>query len=115
MDEKLFEERLNKIVEFCKHLPNEVSYQEVAVGVNMAPDIVKTTISIYVSRKQKELEKNPFVAMSGPDESLETLIYSIKELAKARFYIEGQKKLMKAYQAPGKIKSKITGIFNRGK
>ncbi len=114
MDETIFEERLSKIVEHCRTLNNEVSYIDLAMALNMAPEIVKSTISIYVARKQKELEKNPLIAMSGPDEKLEILIYKIKELARARFYIEGQKQFLKVAQGAANIKGRITGLFKRG-
>jgi len=113
MDENIFNERLEKIVYYCEHIDREVTIPEIARAVNMAPDVVQATIGIYCERKQKELNKNPLLAMSGPDEKMEILIYKIKEMSKARFYIEGQKKLMKLTGATRGLKDKVLGVFDK--
>jgi hypothetical protein len=114
MDEKIYEERLNKIITYCKTLNNAVYYKEVAIAVNMSPEVVHATISIYVTRFQKGLEKNPALAMNGPTEEMEILVYKIKELKKARFYIEGLKQRVKIAQAGQNIKNKVSGLFKKG-
>lgn len=114
MDEKLYEERLDKIITYCKTLDKAVFYKEVAKAVNMAPEVVHATISIYVTRFQTRLEKNPVFAMEGPTEEMEILVYKIKELKKARFYIEGLKQRVKIAQAKNNLVNKAKGLFKKG-
>lgn len=107
-------ENMFKIMNYLETIDGEVSYKDVAQVLGMPPDFVKGIISEYVQGKQKELEKNPLIALSGPDPRMETLIYKIEELGKARFYIEGQKKLMKLTQSTSNLKQRAKGLFKGG-
>ena len=113
MDETIFKERLDKIVEYCNNTTKESSYLEIAKALNMAPDVVEITIKSYVNTIQGHLEKNPLLAMEGPDPTLEILVYKIKELSPARFYIDGLKKYQRMVTAPGRLKTKIGGLFHK--
>lgn len=105
---------LFKIMNYLETIEGEVSYKDVAQALSMPPDFVKSLISGYVQGKQKELEKNPLLALSGPDSTMKVLIYKIKELSKARFYIEGQEKLMKLTQSTSNLKQRVMGFFKGG-